>query len=107
MKGRAGMRRKVVMIVAAGLCGIVGTALLVNFVRGAESRALAGEELVEVYRAVERIPSGTAASQMVAVLWIDASTPSSSTQLPALAKLMSITVLAVDQSTKQKAGRWC
>jgi len=59
------MRRKIVMIVAAVLCGIAGTALLVNFVRGAESRALEGEQLVTVFVAAERIPSGTPVSTMV------------------------------------------
>ncbi len=60
------MRRKIVMIVAALLCGVAGTALLVNFVRGAESRALEGEQLVTVWVASERIPSGTAVETIVA-----------------------------------------
>ena len=65
------MRRKIVMIVAAVLCGIAGTALLVNFVRGAESRALEGEQLVTVYVANQRIPSGTSAATIATSGWIE------------------------------------
>lgn len=59
------MRRKIVMIVAALLCGAVGTALLVRFVQGAESRALEGEQLVEVYVVSDYIPAGTSGDAMV------------------------------------------
>lgn len=65
------MRRKIVMIVAALLCGVAGTALLVNFVRGAESRALEGEQLVEVWVAAQRIPSGTAAETIAATQMVE------------------------------------
>jgi pilus assembly protein CpaB len=59
------MRRKLVMIVAALVCGVLGTALLVNFVRGAESRALEGKQLVEVLIANSDIPSGTPVEDIV------------------------------------------
>lgn len=59
------MRRKIVMVVAALLCGALGTALLVRFVQGAESRALEGEQLVEVFVVTEYVPSGTSGSAMI------------------------------------------
>ncbi|MEM7285022.1 MAG: RcpC/CpaB family pilus assembly protein [Actinomycetota bacterium] len=59
------MRRKIVMVVAALLCGALGTALLVRFVQGAESRALEGEQLVEVFVVTEYIPSGTSGTAMI------------------------------------------
>lgn len=60
------MRRKIVMVVAALLCGALGTALLVRFVQGAESRALEGEQLVEVFVVTEYIPAGTTGEAMLA-----------------------------------------
>jgi len=60
------MRRKIVMVVAALLCGVLGTTLLVRFVQGAESRALEGEQLVEVFIVTENIPAGTSGEAMVA-----------------------------------------
>ena len=59
------MRRKIVMIVAALLCGALGTTLLVRFVQGAESRALEGEELVDVFVVQGYIPAGTSGDAMV------------------------------------------
>ncbi len=59
------MRRKIVMVVAALLCGALGTALLVRFVQGAESRALEGEQLVEVFVVTEYIPAGTSGTAMI------------------------------------------
>ena len=59
------MRRKIVMVVAALLCGALGTALLVRFVQGAESRALEGEQLVEVFVVTEYVPSGTSGTAMI------------------------------------------
>ncbi len=59
------MRRKIVMIVAALLCGALGTALLVRFVQGAESRALEGEQLVEVFVVTEYVPAGTSGQAML------------------------------------------
>lgn len=43
------MRKRIVGFVAALLLALVGTTLLVSFVAGAEDRALAGEEIVEVF----------------------------------------------------------
>ncbi len=53
------------MIMAALLCGVLGTALLVRFVQGAESRALEGEQLVETFVVVDYIPAGTTSEAMI------------------------------------------
>ena len=53
------MKKKVAGFFAAVLLAIVGTVLLVAYVNGAEERALAGEEIVEVFVAQEVIPRGT------------------------------------------------
>lgn len=58
------MRRKVIGIVAALILAGVGTVALVGFVRNAEARAQAGEELVEVYVATQVIPAGTPATDL-------------------------------------------
>ncbi len=64
------MRRKIVMVVAALLCGALGTALLVRFVQGAESRALEGEQLVDVFVATEYVPAGTSGQAMLENEWV-------------------------------------
>lgn len=53
------MNKKLVGGIAAAVMAIVGTAVLVLFVQGAEDRALEGENLVEVLTASETIPPGT------------------------------------------------
>ena len=58
------MNKKVVGVIAAVIMAIVGTVLLVVFVRGAEDRALEGEELVSALVADERIPAGTPVSDL-------------------------------------------
>lgn len=55
------MRRTLGIIVALAIAGL-GTLLLVGYVRGAEDRALAGEELVEVLVVDTRIAKGTPAA---------------------------------------------
>ncbi len=62
------MNKKVVGVIAAALIAIVGTAVLVLFVQGAEDRALEGEELVTVLVADARIPAGTPAAQLEGLL---------------------------------------
>ena len=52
------MRRRVVLIVAAGLLALAGTGALWAYVAGAEERALAGKEAVELLVAVDAIPAG-------------------------------------------------
>lgn len=56
------MSRKVVGIVVALLLATVGTVALVSYVRTAEQRAQAGEELVEVYVVNGTIKAGTSAA---------------------------------------------
>ncbi|MFW2381978.1 MAG: Flp pilus assembly protein CpaB [Acidimicrobiales bacterium] len=51
-------------IVVAIALAAVGTVALVSYVRTAEERAQAGEELVEVYVVDETIPAGTSATEL-------------------------------------------
>ncbi len=53
------MRRRIIALVAALLLAGVGTFVLIGFVRSAEDRATAGQELVTVYVVVSDIPAGT------------------------------------------------
>jgi pilus assembly protein CpaB len=58
------MRRRLLAAVAALLLLVVGTAVLVAYVGGADSRALAGVQTVEVLIADELIPAGTTADEL-------------------------------------------
>lgn len=58
------MNRKVVGVVTALILALAGTVALVAYVGDAEERALAGEELVEVYVVTVPIPAGTPASEV-------------------------------------------
>jgi pilus assembly protein CpaB len=58
------MRKRVIGFVAALVLALIGTTLLVAFVRGAEDRALAGETIVEVYVASTKIAQGTAGEDL-------------------------------------------
>ncbi len=60
------MQRKVVGIVVAVLAAMIGTVILVRYVQGAEARATAGEDLVEVYVVETNIPAGTNAGESLA-----------------------------------------
>ena len=51
------MSRKVIGIVVALALASVGTVALVSYVRSAEERAQAGEELVEVYVLTDTVPA--------------------------------------------------
>ncbi|WKZ82602.1 MAG: RcpC/CpaB family pilus assembly protein [Acidimicrobiia bacterium] len=55
------MRRSLGIVVALGFA-ILGTLLLIGYVRSAEERALAGEELVEVLVVQQAVAAGTPAS---------------------------------------------
>lgn len=57
--------RRALGIIGAVAIALVGTMLLVGYVRSAEQRALEGEELVEVLVVNELIPRGTPATQIV------------------------------------------
>ena len=56
--------RRALGIVGAVVVALVGTMLLVGYVRSAEQRALEGEELVEVLVITEAVPRGTPATAM-------------------------------------------
>ena len=58
------MNRRIIGVVAAVLLAAVGTAFLVAYVRGAEERALAGQETVEVLVVNEDVAQGTPASDL-------------------------------------------
>lgn len=59
------MKKRVVGFIAAVVLALIGTTLLVAFVKGAEDRALAGETIVEVYVANTTIEQGTAGEDLV------------------------------------------
>lgn len=58
------MNRRIVATVAAVTLAAIGTAVLLLYVQGAEQRALAGVEAVDVLVAQEAIPKGTAAEDL-------------------------------------------
>lgn len=58
------MRGRVIGVVVALVLAAVGTVALVAFVRGAEDRALEGEELVPVLVVTDRVAAGTEADVM-------------------------------------------
>lgn len=58
------MNRKITALLAAIVCALVGTVMLVGYVRTAEARALSGEELVNVYVVTETIEAGTPADEI-------------------------------------------
>ena len=53
-------QRRTVGIVAAIVLALLGTMGLVGYVQGAKDDAVAGEKLVKVYVASDKIPAGTA-----------------------------------------------
>ncbi|MFC6581952.1 MULTISPECIES: Flp pilus assembly protein CpaB [Planomonospora] len=53
------MRSRLLMLLAALALAALGTAAVLSYVSGAESRALAGKKAVTVLVAAERIPAGT------------------------------------------------
>jgi pilus assembly protein CpaB len=58
------MPRKIIGVVASIVLAALGTLILVAFVRGAESRALAGEQTVDVLVVTEAIDRNTPASEI-------------------------------------------
>ncbi len=65
------MRRSVIGVALALLLAAIGTVALVAYVTGAEERARAGEELIEVYVIEDLIPAGTPAEQIESALRIE------------------------------------
>jgi pilus assembly protein CpaB len=60
------MGKRIIGVVAAVLLAAVGTLSLVGYVRGAEARALAGQETVEVLVVDEEVPRETPAEDLAA-----------------------------------------
>jgi pilus assembly protein CpaB len=58
------MNRKLTALLAAIVCALVGTLMLVGYVRTAEARALEGEELVDVLVVTDTIAAGTPADEI-------------------------------------------
>ncbi len=58
------MNKKVLGVIGAFVLALVGTMLLVSYVSRAEDRALAGEELVEVYVVSDSVGAGTPAAEL-------------------------------------------
>jgi pilus assembly protein CpaB len=58
------MKRTYIGVLVAVVLSLVGTGILVAFVRGAEDRALAGQETVEVLVVREHVERGTAAEEL-------------------------------------------
>ncbi len=65
------MTRRIVGVLVAVLFALVGTVALVAYVSSAEQRALAGEELVEVYVVSTPIAGGTPAEQVEALVTVE------------------------------------
>lgn len=57
-------QRRTVGIVAAIVLALLGTMGLVGYVQGAKDDAVAGEKLVKVYVAADKIPAGTSAASL-------------------------------------------
>ena len=78
--------------IAAVVLAIVGTVVLVGYVRGADSRAMAGLQTVDVLVAAATIPEGTLAEQLPALV--------ATKELPATA-VLSNRVTSLDQLAGQ------
>ncbi|MFI7586092.1 Flp pilus assembly protein CpaB [Spongisporangium articulatum] len=60
------MSRRVLTVLAAGTVFLLGVVLVVAYARGADRRALAGQQAVSVYVAVDDVPAGTSAASAAA-----------------------------------------
>jgi pilus assembly protein CpaB len=58
------VKRRMIGIVGAVVLALLGTVVLVSYVKGAEDRALAGEKTVKVLVAAEPIDAGTPADEL-------------------------------------------
>lgn len=58
------MKRRLYGVIGALVLALLGTVILVSYVKGAEDRALAGEKIVKVLVAAEPIEAGTPASEL-------------------------------------------
>ena len=62
------MKRRLYGVIGAVVLALLGTAILVSYVKGAEDRALAGEKIVKVLVAAEPIEAGTPANELEGML---------------------------------------
>lgn len=65
------MNRRWIGVIASIALAIVGTFLLVNYVQGADERALEGEETVEVLVVSEPVEKGTAAEDLEGLVQVE------------------------------------
>jgi pilus assembly protein CpaB len=65
------MRRRLLAAIAALVLALVGTVVLVAYVRGAETRALAGVHTVDVLVVQQPVPAGTAASELSGLVGVE------------------------------------
>jgi pilus assembly protein CpaB len=84
------VRRRILAALAALVLLLAGTVVLMAYVRGADARALAGVQTVEVLVADQRIPAGTSGKDLAAlvrreVLPVKAALPGRVTDLAELA----------------------
>jgi pilus assembly protein CpaB len=60
------MGRRVIAVFAAMVVGLVGVAAVLLYAKGADARAVAGQQVQTVFVAQERVPAGTSAADAVA-----------------------------------------
>lgn len=60
------MQRRIIAGVLAAVLTIVGAILLVNYVRNADARAMAGQQPTKVLIVAKQVPAGTAAADLAA-----------------------------------------
>ena len=65
------MRRRLLAATAALVLALVGTVVLVAYVRGADTRALAGVQTVEVLVVQQPVPAGTAATELTGLVGVE------------------------------------
>jgi pilus assembly protein CpaB len=65
------MRRRLLAATAALVLALVGTVVLVAYVRGAETRALAGVQTVDVLVVQQPVPAGTAAPELTGLVGVE------------------------------------
>ncbi|WP_347351556.1 RcpC/CpaB family pilus assembly protein [Intrasporangium sp.] len=59
------MNRRLVAILVAVVLAVAGSALIISYVRGADARAVAGQQPVPVYVAEKLVPAGTTLKEAV------------------------------------------
>jgi pilus assembly protein CpaB len=65
------VRRRLLAATAALVLALVGTVVLVAYVRGADTRALAGVQTVDVLVVQQPVPAGTAAAELAGLVGVE------------------------------------